>query len=360
MLKRIISILICLTIGLSLIAQSPKGKYVKFLKTTISDNEAGMPLGTFLVPEGWKFFSQINWTMQSPAYPAKVSAKFYDPQTIEACEFFPIHDYFWTNNQMTMGFFPPGSRYMGSEVRAPRPLAEIMQKVIIPQYRGQYQDIRIVSSERIPMEVQGSPQTLGMRVSREGIQMKIEYTHNGIPLEEEFYAVMDIMSTQPDYSGIYIQNWSISYLTSFKTRKGQLTKSKRVLQTIKDSFVMNPQWFNTYSQVVNMLLKMKQEEIAAAGRMSRIISQTNREINDMIMKSYNERQKVNDDMAHKFNQMIRGVETWETQGREGVELPSGYENAWTNGLGDYIISEEVDFDPNRYFQQSWEELKRRD
>lgn len=42
-----------------------------------------------------------------------------------------------------------------------------------------------------------------------------------------------------------------------------------------------------------------------------------------------------------------------------VELPSGYGNAWTNGLGEYVLSDEPGFDPNRGSDQDWRKIERK-
>lgn len=43
---------------------------------------------------------------------------------------------------------------------------------------------------------------------------------------------------------------------------------------------------------------------------------------------------------------------------ESVELPNGYAKAWSTPLGDYIISDDPDFNPNRESSQTWTPLER--
>jgi hypothetical protein len=41
-----------------------------------------------------------------------------------------------------------------------------------------------------------------------------------------------------------------------------------------------------------------------------------------------------------------------------VELSTGYQGAWTNGLGDYLLSDSPGFDPGRDLGGNWRELVR--
>ena len=54
-----------------------------------------------------------------------------------------------------------------------------------------------------------------------------------------------------------------------------------------------------------------------------------------------------DRAADSYSQSIRGVDAYHdpTSGR-AVELPGGYKQVWTNGLGEYLLSDEAGFDPN--------------
>jgi hypothetical protein len=43
-----------------------------------------------------------------------------------------------------------------------------------------------------------------------------------------------------------------------------------------------------------------------------------------------------------------------------VELQPGFDNAWSNGVGEYVLSDQPGFDPNTVFtNQSWTRMERR-
>lgn len=59
----------------------------------------------------------------------------------------------------------------------------------------------------------------------------------------------------------------------------------------------------------------------------------------------------------RFSQYIRGVETYRAPDGHPIELPSGYNNAWTNNLGEYILSNSPNFNPNVQLKGNWHQLQ---
>jgi hypothetical protein len=43
---------------------------------------------------------------------------------------------------------------------------------------------------------------------------------------------------------------------------------------------------------------------------------------------------------------------------QSVELPGGYNYAWSNGLDEYILTNDVNFDPNLASTVNWESIER--
>lgn len=108
------------------------------------------------------------------------------------------------------------------------------------------------------------------------------------------------------------------------------------------------------------LIRRQIQQIRSVGELSRIISQTHNEISDMMMQSYNERQGVYDRVAENFSQHIRGVdEYYDPVEEKPVELPAGYGHAWVNGLGEYVVSDDPNYNPNIGSNMHWQEMKKK-
>jgi hypothetical protein len=79
----------------------------------------------------------------------------------------------------------------------------------------------------------------------------------------------------------------------------------------------------------------------------------------MITDSCNKRQKALDVAHEKFSKYVRGVENYVTpDGKAKVTLPSGYSNVWTNGNGEYILTNNSLFNPNQQFSGTWLQAKK--
>ncbi len=102
----------------------------------------------------------------------------------------------------------------------------------------------------------GTPKEPGVSISADGAKIRIFYNRNGIPIEEEIYAVVEAFSYSfSTLSGMVTNtNWIVDYIFSFKAERGKLDAQSKIFQTIAFSFKLNPQWFNKYTQVVEYLI----------------------------------------------------------------------------------------------------------
>jgi len=340
---------------------------VRFKMFRYNDQQGiGMEAFSMLIPADWKFQGGIHWTLDNPAMPAVAAFRVTNPGGAEELEAFPNQMFFWTNNQMLLSTFPIGSRYLGSEVRPPAGnLNDLFAGTLIPRFRGRETDLRLVKVTPLPelagQLAKGEQAPPGGTASAEGGKARIEYRKDGREMEEEIFAVMELQAfAMPSMMGQIINvNWMADYLFSFKAEKGKLDARAKTFQTMVHSFKLNEQWFNKYAQLTDYLIKAQIQRIQNIGQISRIISQTNNEISDMIMDSYQQRQAVYDRISTNFSRTIRGVDAYtDPVNSTTVELPSGYDRAWTNNLGEYVLSDDPGFDPNIGSRQNWQVMER--
>jgi len=338
------------------------------LKTFPYIDKQGIGIEAFrmLIPSDWQFEGGVRWVMDNPAMPAVAAFRVTNPKGTEELEVFPNQMFFWTNNQMLLSMFPIGSRYFGSEVRPPVAPTDFLQNILIPRFRGNVANLRVVETKQLPELARqlgaGMQSQPGVSTSADGGKVKIEYQRDGRWIEEVIYTVVESFTfpIQTMYGTVANTNWIGDYIFSFKSEKGKLDASSKIFQTMVNSFQLNPQWFSKYSQLTEYLIRNQIQQIQTIGQISRIISQTSDEISDMIMKTYEDRQAAYDRISTDFSQMIRGVEEYyDPVDQKPIELPSGYNRAWTNGLGEYILSDDYSFNPNIGSNQNWQSMERR-
>jgi len=348
-------------------AAAAQGGRTMRLKRVSSVDRQGMRTEAFslLVPMGWTFRGGVFWPLQNPAMPANCAFTVTSGNSFERLECFPSGAHFWSTNRMLLSNFPPGSKYLGSEVRAPMSPADYLRQVVIARNRNNVGQLRVVDARPLPKLArqlaraqQASP---GAQSSAAAAKVRVEYNQVGFAVEEEFYCVIETYSfpVRTLYGVTTSTNWTASYVFSFKAPKGHLAGNAERFWVMIRSFRINPQWFNKYQQVINTLVQQKIREIRHIGQISRIIAQTNDEISDMMMRSYQQRSAVYDRLADQFSQYIRGVDAYyDPVNQRRVDLPAGYDRGWTNGLGEYVLTDDPNFNPNLDSNQNWTPMRR--
>jgi hypothetical protein len=330
----------------------------------VDRNGTGGEAFRMLVPAEWKFSSGITWVLDNPGMPATAWMRASHPLAPEALEIFPNQSFFWTDNPMNQQMFPPGSKYFGAEVRTPLGPVQALKTIVLRRFRQSVGNIKVTSEEHLPdlaAALGVSRNQAGM--SADGGKLRVRYGRQGAEIEEEIYTLVESFKIPiQSMFGHFTNNiWTLSYIFSVKAPVGKLDSLGALFQTMGSSIRVNPAWMNAYAQVVDFLIRNQMQKIRSAGELSRIISQTHREISDDMMRSWEERQEVYGRLSERFSQNIRSVdEYYDPVSEKSVELPAGYRNAWVNGLGEYVIAEQEDYNPNIGSNQNWQRMERRD
>jgi hypothetical protein len=312
----------------------------------------GSEVFRMLIPADWQFEGGVRWVLNNPGMPAVGAFRAYNPQGVEAFEAFPNLPFFWTNNPMVTMQFPPGSFYFGNEVRPPASALQVLQEIVVPRHRGQMPGLQVVAQEQLPQPAQqmrANDPAAGMGVTgSDGGRVRVRYRLVDRDVEEDFFGVVEVsQQMMPTMMGM-AENifWMADYLFSFRAQAGQIDGLSDVFMAIVRSYRLNPQ--NQIQQIHNI------------GQLSQIISQTSDTISDMMMDAFNQRQQTLDRLSGQFSQAIRGVdEYYDASIRQPVELPGGYDYAWSNGSDEYILTNDANFDPNLDSTVNWNVMERR-
>jgi len=339
-----------------------QAKLQKFYTYSYIDPMVGIEVFRLLMPGDWKAEGAIKWEAV-PALPARVRFRFYNTKSLSEFNLFPTQDYFWTDNQMFLYTNPPGSLRFGTPVAQPIDLHTAFTRVIIPKFRGEVSDLKIVEEKEVLelVKLAKGPPTQGVNALAEAGKMRIEYNENGKEMEEEFYAAVSqfIINLPGSYysPGYYINYWYIDLIFSFKAEKGKLDAQTKLFQTMLYSFKVNPQWYAKVANVKEQLAQMAIQNIQAVGRMSQIIAQASSEMREDQQRSWEYRQEINDKIAQNFSDYMRGVDQYyDPFAEKRVELPTGYKNVYSNNLGEYILTDDPNYNPNVGSNLTWQKL----
>lgn len=112
--------------------------------------------------------------------------------------------------------------------------------------------------------------------------------------------------------------------------------------------------------VRDLFMKRNMDAIRDAGAISQTISQNSDEIRQEYSDSYKKAQDTNDKINQDFSETIRGVNTYSNPYEDRpVELPSGYNDAWVNANGQYVLSNQSGYDPNVGGTTEWKRMDQR-
>ncbi len=235
--------------------------------------------------------------------------------------------------QKTLPRERPGARDIRVHVTVVPELTQLMHRQLAPLAEQQQQ-----------LNLQARQLNLAMQYFIDGAVLAFEcrYTQDGQEWDELVVLGVAHMGTHAQ-TGTQLR-WGIEPNVAYRAPAGQLDRAMPLLMTIANSVHMTPQW-----------AKMKADHVAAMNRIalkgaadrSRIIAQANAEINQIIREGFEQRQASQDRTHQKFINAIREVENYTVPGSgTQVQLPNSYKHVFSNGNGEYILTNDALYNPN--------------
>ena len=335
----------------------------KYKRHVVIDKQ-GMGIEAFrlLIPDSWRFQGGVRWLTNSFQL-TQTAFTVSSPDDEAAFEIFPEMLFFFSAD-------PNMNAIYAQHVMVHQPVdaATYLQQMFIPTYRGNMPGLRIVSGQQLPQlaqkemanyqyQVANNPYIAQLaaqsRFQFDAASVTIEYKSAGKLMEETLSAVLSYSSTG------FITNWGPVRQTSLRSVKASKAKMTPLLKVICDSFEMNPVWEYKMSQIYYFMVQQQKKVIASIGELSRYISQTNDQINDMLYQSYRQSDAIYDQMSENWSEAIRGVDSYHDPiNGVNVEAPTVYESGWTDG-NEYLFSTDPSFEPNRTSGPNWTRLEKR-
>ncbi len=322
----------------------------------------GLEVFSMLVPSGWNFTGGCNWLMDNPGMPAVLAFALWNPQGAEAFEVLPNMNFTWNNNPFNRLLVQPGSRYFGAEVRPPVNIQDAFRTYILPRNRGQVQNLQVRNLTPLPdlPRLVKSDAVVTPGCSAQGGKLRISYNWQGYAFEEEIYAVVEDFRVK--IGSLFAQTdlsvWFIDYLFSFRAAEGRLDATADLFTVMIQSFQLNPNWYAAFKTVAQHMARMQITHIRHIGEIGSILAQAGSQARQQNLNDWYSRQEIFDRQAVDRSRSIRDVEGFYDPNRQDVvELPSGYGHAWANNGGEYVLTDDPNFNPNQESTQNWTEME---
>ncbi len=327
-----------------------------------TDTQAtGLELFRMLIPIDWHFEGGCHWLLDNPGMPAAVAFQVSNPHGAEMFSVLPNINFTWNNNPMSGMMHPIGSRYFGAEVHPPVGIHQALRELVLPRNRSNVGGLQILAEEPqpdLPRLVKSEAAISGG--SAEGGRLRIHYTWQGCQYDEDIYGVVEIFRTPiaSMFGPSELLIWFIDYLFTFRAAPGLLDATMNLYKVMIGSFHLNPDWYAAFKSIAQYLAQQQIQRIQNIGQIGRILAQTGSQFRQQNLNDWYARQQVYDRLSTDRSRSVRGVDAFlDPHRQEVVELPSGYGQAWANNLGEYVLTEDPNFNPNLNSNQHWEPMQ---
>ncbi|WP_417851479.1 hypothetical protein [Thalassoglobus sp.] len=313
---------------------------------------------TFLIPADWQVAGGVQWNSgtdpNQPAFYESFSALSSDGRV--SFEMLPAYSWVWVLDPNVRQFMIQTGQ--DSQLAPPLDATGVVQHYIIPNYRPGATIVQIQSRPDLANAyrqqlVKSGLQNIeasGLRISLDFVEAKLSYMLNG---ERYFESVSVQLSRVDTPSGLQLHTASNLFL--FRAPAVEWESQQFVYATALRSMRQNPAWLKAIGQFNQNVARIRQE---GAVRRQQIMSQMYEQMRYSQQQSWEYRQESVDYVAREFNESIREVETYSDPATGfDVELPNSYDYAFSNGLGEYIVTNDPSYNPTAELSGNWHPLQ---
>ncbi len=350
-------------------AQTPGANLLRVQQVQIVDRqgfEKPMVAATMFVPAGWRVESGVRWNIQAPCVrPYQQMLRASAADGVGALELLPGEG--WGRSSMS-GPLSPGcpmvmltsaGQYLQSWVQRNRSGARIVENKPRPDKGLQMP----------PMQMQGYEG----RQWVEAAEALIQWSEQGRTLHERVAVVVLFghhRMANP-MGGPPMETFS-GESAGVLTWRGAEAPSARHFDTLWAALRTDPTWkgridhtnqqmaqdnANTQMKISQMRHQSNMEALREQAKRGQIAHETRQEIAGMQMEGWRAGQ-ASQDRNHKANvQSLREVQSFRDPDGKEVELPNHYRHAWKLNDGSFVLTDDVNFDPQRDLRMRGQQMK---
>lgn len=340
---------------------------------------APVEVARLLVPSDWQVDGGVTWAQGMTRCPQNIVQARWRARSkdgLTGFEILPQYSWVWSDDQLSQQIMQQSAaNNMACDANPLATPSDFLSRMVLPRVRP---GARVVAAEPMQSLAQAEQQKLagtygpivqqgylrGFRA--EAGRVRAQYQLGNQPVEEWMSATIATIAA-PTANSAALMNGGVAMTAStFQVMaynvigtwapRGQLDQHAKLFGTMLASLRGNPQ----YTAAVGAWLR-NMANIQREGAMDRqkIWREAQGYISNSIQQTYRENQVVQDRMAEQFGQTIRGVEIYiDPRSNEKVELVGGYVGAWSNGKGEYILSDSPNFNPATELHEDWREMKK--
>ncbi|WP_290591534.1 hypothetical protein [Arenimonas sp. SCN 70-307] len=312
--------------------------------------EKPMPAQWVQLPAGWQTQGGVLWDQSAPCG-ATPSLRWQarSPDGSQLLTIHPSEAWTWDN----LGF-PP------SQGNCPRQPITSARQYLETWIRRQRPGARVLDYRDRPDYVRSPPPpaAAGTTWRKEAGEVLLAYAAQGTEVREVVAVVvlfsdMSMPGVMPGEVRRFMSG-TASGTTTLRAPAGRL--EIELLGRIAGTMQVDPQW---QARMDRHNRQVASDGLRGQVARGQIISETNREISDMNMRGWQDRNAANDRMHDRSIDAITGTTRYQDPAAGGAVRLDGFsDNAWRAADGSYIQSDDPHFDPNRDLDTEAERLER--
>lgn len=351
-----------------------EGKDYVILKRFRLEDKQGfsvpIEVSSFVLPASWKVTGNVQWNIYSKCIPEKIQASVNakSPDGEYELMLYPVTQFDWSTDPVQLDAMQRGFYAIVCNLAQPLDAAGYIANALAPNINARVKSAKVIPELQQLMDAGAMQQTQLARQAGNDA-----YSHRGSAAEGllqfadgkegiAFCSVMQTIVTIPGAQGGMASNIQcyVSMRVVLKYKSGNEAMARKIMSTFFSSTKLNPTWFNAITNFYIAIGKNAQDQ---NWRHIQEVHAVQEQQGNNIIRNWEVKNAESTAGFSKntdgFGQYLRGVDTWQDDNGNKVELSSGYSNAWTGKDGSYILSNNPGFDPNVELggTQSWERLK---
>jgi hypothetical protein len=314
----------------------------------------------FLLPEDWKYEGKVDWDFSNNTAPANIQARFYSADESVQYINYPTQFYIQQSQMMAMSGMGIGGKYLGCTIvangisSAETTANEVLQKLQALPNGTSFSSVKSVPSQN-QADIDMKNANPHANIIAETVVMQGACQSNTGKFN--VYVICTVTGVNNPQLGLVY--WLVRPEVFLLKEDANKAKNESVLTALYKSFRPTKNFTNCSQQVSQMLSNNFYGGVREAGAISQQISRNNDAMIASIDAQFRQSGSSSSSSSNSgFNDYIKGVDNYKDAEGYRYELPSSYNNAWKNGNGEIILSNEHGFDPNVGSTQNWVQLSK--
>ena len=335
--------------------------------------EQPMVSASMLVPLDWQSQGSTTWNVKDGCNTIQTTLRATGPDG-RAYEVFPAFRWVWADDPRPLQQVFAQKAQVGShacDVIAPMSAQDYLRRNL-SRIRPNSQVVGFEPAPKMSENLQQQAQQIEQgarqynmtkKVKADAIRARLRYSVDGKPVEEWIVAGTLITGTLGPsmnlQTGQLTQAYSysgVAFMGADRAPQGQLDASQKFFELLASTYQVNPEW---QAKVNGNALAIQKIEAKGVRDRNAIIAKSAEDTANIRKQGVEYQQRTQDQTNQQFSQMMRGVETYQNPGTgEKVELDSNYGHAWVNNKGEYLLTDQIGYDPNVAFKDTgWTQLQ---